>query len=147
MVFHYQYKVNTGLHSFPPCHVFSEKQSTKKKSDWSVVIIHSSQHWGLSRQLSGRESFCQYRSRRFDPWVKEILWSRKWQSAPVFLPGKSHEQRRLAAYSPWAAKKSDMTWQPHHTSMPALGSCALHFGCSLLFQYPEFLNMKLLVLT
>ena len=24
----------------------------------------------------------------FDPWVGKILWSRKWQPAPVFLPGK-----------------------------------------------------------
>ena len=30
---YYQYKVNTGLHCFPPCRVFSEKQSMKKKSD------------------------------------------------------------------------------------------------------------------
>ena len=26
----------------------------------------------------------------------------KWQSTPVFLPGKSHEQRSLAGYSPWS---------------------------------------------
>ena len=25
----------------------------------------------------------------FDPWVRKILWSRKWQPTPVFLPGKS----------------------------------------------------------
>ena len=28
---------------------------------------------------------------------------------PVFFPGKSHEQRRLAGYSPWDHKESDMT--------------------------------------
>ena len=32
---------------------------------------------------------------RFDPWVRKILWRRKWQSTPVFWPGKSHGQRRL----------------------------------------------------
>ena len=36
---------------------------------------------------------------RFSPWVRKILWSRKWQPTPVFLPGKSHGQRRLAGYS------------------------------------------------
>ena len=32
---------------------------------------------------------------RFDPWVEKIPWSRKWQPAPVFLPGKSHGYRIL----------------------------------------------------
>ena len=26
----------------------------------------------------------------FDPWVGKISWSRKWQTFPVFLPGKFH---------------------------------------------------------
>ena len=25
----------------------------------------------------------------YDPWVGKILWRRKWQPTPVFLPGKS----------------------------------------------------------
>ena len=29
---------------------------------------------------------------------------RKWQPNPVFLPGKSHEQRSLVGYSPWGHK-------------------------------------------
>ena len=45
-------------------------------------------------------------------WVRplgwEIPWRRKWQPIPVFLPGKSHEQRNLAGYSPWGRKKWDM---------------------------------------
>ena len=28
-----------------------------------------------------------------------------WQPIPVFLPGKSHGQRRLAACSPWGHKR------------------------------------------
>ena len=31
----------------------------------------------------------------FNPCVRKILWRRKWQPAPVFLPGKSHGQRSL----------------------------------------------------
>ena len=31
------------------------------------------------------------------------------QSTPVFLPGESHGQRRLAASSPWDHKESYMT--------------------------------------
>ena len=45
----------------------------------------------------------------FDPWVRNIPWRGKWQPTPVFLPGKSHEQRRLAGYSPRSYKESNMT--------------------------------------
>ena len=35
-----------------------------------------------------------------------IPWRRAWQA---FLPGESHEQRRLAGHSPWDHKESEMT--------------------------------------
>ena len=38
-----------------------------------------------------------------DPLKKEM------QPTPVFLPGKSHEQRSLVAYSPWDHKEADVT--------------------------------------
>ena len=46
---------------------------------------------------------------RFDPWVRKILWRRKWQSTPVFLPGKFQGQRSLVGYSPWGCKELDTT--------------------------------------
>ena len=48
---------------------------------------------------------------RFDPWVGEILWRRKWQPALLFLPGKSHGQRSLVGCSPGreCRRESDMT--------------------------------------
>ena len=49
------------------------------------------------------------RNSGFDPWVKKIPWSRKWELIPVFLPGKFHGQRSLEGYSPWDLKESDMT--------------------------------------
>ena len=39
----------------------------------------------------------------------DLLWRRKWQPTPVFLPGDSHGQRSLAGYSPWGLKEADMT--------------------------------------
>ena len=39
------------------------------------------------------------------PLGREDPWRRKWQSTPVFLPGKSHGQRSLAGYSPWGRKR------------------------------------------
>ena len=53
---------------------------------------------------SGKESASQCRRHRFDPCVRKIPWRRKWLPTPVFLPGKSHGQRSLVGYSPWAHK-------------------------------------------
>ena len=46
----------------------------------------------------------------FDPWVRKIPWRRKWQPAPVFSPGKLHEEEP-EGYSPWGQRESDATWQ------------------------------------
>ena len=40
-----------------------------------------------------------------NPWVGKIPWKRKWQPTPVFLPRKSHEQRRLVGYNLWSCKR------------------------------------------
>ena len=66
----------------------------------------------LSWWFSGKESTCQCRRHRFDPWVEKIPWRKKWQPIPVFLPGKSHGQRSLMGCRPrghkvghdWATK-------------------------------------------
>ena len=66
---------------------------------------------GVPGGSSGKESACQYRRCRrhgFDPWVGKVLWRRKWQPTPVFLPGKSHGQRSLVSYIHGVAE-SDMT--------------------------------------
>ena len=39
----------------------------------------------------------------------KILWRSKWKPTPVFLPGKSHGQKSLEAYSQWGHKESDTT--------------------------------------
>ena len=36
----------------------------------------------------------------FDPWVRKILWRRKWQPTAVSLPRKCHGQRSPVCYSP-----------------------------------------------
>ena len=45
----------------------------------------------------------------FDPWVGMIPQRRAWLFTPVFLPGETHRQRKLAGYSPLVRKESDMT--------------------------------------
>ena len=44
-----------------------------------------------------------------NPQIGKIPWRRAWQPTPVFLPGESHGQRKLAGYSPQGHKESDMT--------------------------------------
>ena len=41
--------------------------------------------------------------------IKEIIWRRKWQPTPVFLPGESHGQRSLVGYSLRGLKELNMT--------------------------------------
>ena len=59
--------------------------------------------------LRGQEPTRQLGGCGFDPWVGKTSWRRKWQSAPVFLPGKFQGQRSLMGYSPWGPKESDTT--------------------------------------
>ena len=58
----------------------------------------------VPRWLSGKESACQRRRRRFDPSVQKISWRGEWQSIPVFLPGEFHGYRGLVGYSSWGRK-------------------------------------------
>ena len=74
-----------------------------------VVYINYVQMVCHLRWLSGKESACQCRRLRFDPWVRKIPWRRKWQPTPVFLPGKRHGQWSLEGYSPWGRKELDAT--------------------------------------
>ena len=48
-----------------------------------------------------------------NPLVGKILWRRKWQPAPVFLPEKFHGQKSLVGYSPWGHKESNTTEHTH----------------------------------
>ena len=42
-----------------------------------------------------------------DSWVGKIPWSRKWQLALGFLPGKLHGQRSTMGSSSWATKSQN----------------------------------------
>ena len=75
----------------------------------------------LPRWFGGKESACQCRGCRFDPWVR-IPWRRKWQPTPVLSPGKSHGWRSLVGWSPWGCEESDMTERLHfHFSLLCIG--------------------------
>ena len=63
-----------------------------------------------------KESICQCRRHRFNPWVGKIPWRIKQQPSPVFLPGKLHGQWSLVGYSPWGRKRvrHDLVTEHHH---------------------------------
>ena len=60
----------------------------------------------------GKESACQCKRPRSNPWVRKIPCRREWQPTPVFLPGEFHGQRSPAGYSPCGHKEWDTTEQP-----------------------------------
>ena len=61
------------------------------------------------RWLRHKESACQCRRHRFDPWVRKLPRRKAWQPTPVFLPGESHGQRSPAGHSPRGSEESDTT--------------------------------------
>ena len=76
---------------------------------WNFGFKPASAPTGLPRWLSSKESTCQCRRSRFDPWVGKISWRRKWQLTQVFLHGESQRQWSLVDYSPQGHKELDMT--------------------------------------
>ena len=54
---------------------------------------------------------------RFDPWVGKSPWRRKWQPAPVLLPGKSHGRGSIVGYSPQGRKESNTTERLHYYAL------------------------------
>ena len=76
-------------------------------------------YWGTSQRAgfpmwhSGKKSAChcrRHKRRGLGPWFRMIPWRRKWQPIPVFLSGKFHGKRRLAAYSPRGHKRVRHDW-------------------------------------
>ena len=45
---------------------------------------------------------------QFDPWMGKMPWRRERLLTPVFFPGEFLEQRRLAGYSSWDQKESNV---------------------------------------
>ena len=76
----------------------------------SESLKYSPGVWSVSKLMLGcNDSFshftvvknltANYRRCEFNPWVGKLPWRRKWQPAPVFLPGESLGERSLVGYS------------------------------------------------
>ena len=120
--------VNIGVHvsfwiMFSSRHMpRSEIAGSCSSSSFSFLRnLHTVLH-GLPRWLGGKQSACQCRRCRFNPWVGKIPWRNKWQPTPVFLSGTSHGQRGLAGCSPCGHKELDMADNAEQY-LPLLFSC------------------------
>ena len=97
----YSFKLYNSYFGYPKC--------------WVVTLI-----WMKIRGFPGGLEVEKYtgqcrRHRRhgFNTWIGKILWSRKWQPTPVFLPEKSQGQRSLSSYSPWVHQELNTTEHTH----------------------------------
>ena len=101
---------------------------------------------GFPGGASAKEPACQCRRHkrsRFDPWVRKIPWRRAQQPTPVFLPGESRGQRKLAGYSPQGHTESDTTEDTQHRRHARAFSRCTELGllfvevCGLLIVVPS----------
>ena len=111
------------------CHPPSDRliySSQAMKYIWCAVPML----W-LPRWVSGKESACQCRRHRFDPWVEKILWSRKWQRnskwqpTPVFLPRTFHGRRSLAVHG----VANSQTWLSNWAHTLSRHKCLCCIAC------------------
>ena len=89
--------------------IWATRRANKDTNIDTCIPIYRLLWW-----LNGKESSCQSRRQGFNPQVRKISWRRKWQPTPSFLPEKSHGQRSLVGYSPWAHKRvaQDLATKP-----------------------------------
>ena len=86
---------------------------------------------GVAKGRTRLSDFTSLYSRRccFHPRVGKVLWSRKWQPIPVFLPGKLHGQRSLVGYSTRGCKESDMTEHNTQYQVWSMAAVLCIVGC------------------
>ena len=91
----------------------------EKPCIWCVhVLSRSVGYQGFPSGANDKESICQCRRHKkheFNPWVRKILWRKKWQPTPVFLLGKiprTEEPGRLQAMGSQKSRTQLCYWTP-----------------------------------
>ena len=94
----------------------------ESKEVWGILIFWRliSKRDGLPTWLSGKESACQCRRRRFNPWVRRIPWRRPWQPTPVFCLGNPMDRGAWWAIVHRAVKSQ--TWLSNWACMYQRGT-------------------------
>ena len=112
----HDWATNTSLHLTTALLIWESEgifPSKKKMSYWLLQFLHPHSlpctqcYWILSPHITLLRAslvaqwwriHLQCRRCTCDPWIGKIPWRRKRQHTPVFLPGKSHGQKRLVGY-------------------------------------------------
>ena len=89
---------------------------------------------------SGKESACQFKRckrHRFSLWVGKILWSRKWQPTPIFLPVKFHDRGAWQAIVRSVTESDDLVLVRAHTHIhtTALQCCVSYSNTTMWISY------------
>ena len=92
----------------------SQPISVSRLQNWSLRTASHKQPTCLNYTWSAISLLCSTLSLKVFPWAP--VWRKKWQPTPVFLPGKSHGQRRVAGCCPWARNELDATELLHLSS-------------------------------
>ena len=93
---------NIHTHNAPKltCSIHTNKGMNVLENKGSVFLqSHFTGQWG------GKVFACPFRRPGLDSWVGKTPCGRKWQPTPLFLPGESHGQRRLAGCRPWGPRR------------------------------------------
>ena len=69
--------------------------------------------WGFPSGSNSKASVCNAEDLGSIPGLGRSPGEGKWQSTPVFLPGKFHGPRSLVGYRPWGRKEWDTTERLH----------------------------------
>ena len=72
--------------------------------DMRFIFSHPRWIWVFPSGSAGKESACNARDPGQIPGLGGSPWRREWPPPPVFLPGESLGQRKLACSSPWGHK-------------------------------------------
>ena len=142
------------LYCFRPEYFFDFLFYTGVYSISSVVTVSSALQsdpaihiCGFPKWHSDTESAWQCRRHRFDPWVRKISCRRKWQSPPVFLPGKSHGQRSPTGYIQsmrLQRVRHDWVTERTYTNMyPFSPELLSHPGCHIALSRVPFAEHKI----
>ena len=113
------YISTNSAHGFPflhilanPCQPFDlllitylkewEKTIADHVSDKGLISKRCKEPYNFTASLMAQtaKNLPVCRRPRFSSWVGKIPWRLEWLSTPVFLPGKSHEQKNRRAW--WA---------------------------------------------
>ena len=92
-----------------------------------------------------KESACQCRRPRFDPWVGKIPWRRKWQPSPILLPGKIPWMEEHGGLQSMNSQRVGHDWATslqYFFQEPILVHVLIHVLSSRLSRLPRWLSGK-----